>query len=154
MFNPQWQNAWGDEGWASPPLIPTPSQTLAPPKPEPQTLREPSRIISSVNPQIKKSEEKEKKVHTQVECPKDLNTMKCGSNCYKNGKLYKIVCSEAEREALYPPKKTKKKSITVPANFPSDVTISPGETPYPEVGDEPGGQDHTPLQFSTRSATY
>ena len=67
--------------------------------------------------------------------------MKCGSNCYKNGKLYKIVCSEAEREALYPPKKTKKKSITVPANFPSDVTISPGETPYPEVGDEPGGQD-------------
>ena len=78
--------------------------------------------------------------------------MKCGSNCYKDGKLWKIVCSEAEREALYPPAgpHKKKPSITVPAHFPSDVTISPGETPYPEVGDTPGGEDVPipPLQLA------
>lgn len=54
LLNQQWQNAfgydfdnsydfddmWGNRSWAanSPPLIPTPSQTLAPPAPVPQTL--------------------------------------------------------------------------------------------------------------------
>ncbi len=46
---------------------------------------------------------------------------------------------------------SKKKSITVPAHFPSDVTISPGEDPYPpteEAGGQPRSSDMPPLQLA------
>lgn len=171
-----WRNAWGlDEDGYAVPLIPTPSQTLTAPAPVPQTLigpitseEYPSKIKKSVNPQIEKQDKKKKHkaqipdegVHTQVECPNDLNIMKCGSNCYKDGKLWKIVCSEKEREALYPKTKKKQPSVTIPPNFPDTVTISPGEESYPEqAGDEPSqpdipipplqlapGQDQQPIQ--------
>jgi hypothetical protein len=38
-------------------------------------------------------------VHIQVECS---DNMPCGTNCWKDGKLWKIVCSERERQELYP----------------------------------------------------
>ena len=182
----QWENAYGDDftsrssqdwlydeegyAYASPPLIPSPSpnQTLAPPKPEPQTLigpitveRHPSRIKKSVNDRIdeqKKSKKKDRKlaevpkssgdIHTQVECAKDLKTMKCDSNCYKDGKLWMIVCSES---ALYPSSDKKAKKLTIPANFPSDVTVTPtGDEPYPEDTTPTEGpqQDIPPLQLA------
>lgn len=50
--------------------------------------------------------------------------MTCGANCWKDGKLWKIVCSEKETK--------KKPSITIPSNFPGTVTVTPGEEPYPD----------------------
>src|SRR5215831_17721695 len=86
----RWEAGFGDDyDFAAPPLIPptTASTTLPPPKPEPQALTE---------AQKKRQQQKKKKhreeVHAQVECPDDLSKMKCGSDCYKNGKLWKIVC--------------------------------------------------------------
>ena len=105
-------------GFASPPLIPPSSNTLPPPAPVPQILpgplvieRHPSHIKESVNPDIHKEQKHKKKekkmaqipddhqVHAQIECHDGLE---CGSNCYHDGKLWKIVCSERERDELYP----------------------------------------------------
>lgn len=44
----------------------------------------------------------EQQVYAQMECPDDPNTLPCGSNCYHNGQLWKTVCSEEQRQELFP----------------------------------------------------
>jgi hypothetical protein len=118
----------------------------------------PSNIISSANPSISKSEtqkkrqemKKNKKARAEIpntgvhsveypSCPDDLSKV-CGSNCTKNNRLYKIVCSQWEENSLFPAvvpekhgaslKETREimkqyPSITVPPNFPGSVTVTP-----------------------------
>jgi hypothetical protein len=78
----------------------------------------PSTILDTIPsvPQIPVQQPmKQKQVHTQLECS---DSLPCGANCYKDGKLWKIVCSE--EKALYPhdhENKKKKKgpgTISVP----------------------------------------
>jgi hypothetical protein len=45
----------------------------------------------------------DQQVYAQIECPDDPDTLPCGSNCYMDGKLYKTVCDEDQRQALFPP---------------------------------------------------
>lgn len=83
-------------------------------------------LLSEVGVNVSRSREKKKhppEVHTQerIECPDDLSTVSCGVNCYKNGRLFKIVCSRREAEELYaqtpPPEK--------PETGPDDYTWAP-----------------------------
>jgi hypothetical protein len=168
---------WGlENGWAAPPLIPTPSpgQTLAPPS-GPQTLigpvtseKYPSKIKKTVNTKIEEEDKKNKKRHLTpsnlsehdvtvlVECPDDLTKMKCSSNCWKGQKLYKITCSESERKAIYP---SKTKTITVPPNFPNSVTITSGDQDdsYLPSNEDQSGQDQsapTPIQGGAGKTIY
>jgi hypothetical protein len=60
-------------------------------------------IESQIPKEHKKKHKSESEAHAQIECPDDPNTLPCGSNCYKNGQLWKTVCSEDERQALFPP---------------------------------------------------
>jgi hypothetical protein len=76
----------------------------------------------------KKKKEEEADVHIQIECPDDPNTLPCGSNCYHDGKLWKTVCSEDERQALFPGPET-------PYNFNS--YRSGGPSPSYPVPTEP-----------------
>jgi hypothetical protein len=74
-------------------------------------------------------------INAQIECPDDLSTI-CGANCYKNGRLWKIVCSEQQLQDLYPSQVT---PMTPPSSTPPSSTISTptttslgvGGTPYP-----------------------
>ena len=150
--SPQWQNAYGDdfaspssqdwsydeEGYtfASPPLIPSSSNTLAPPAPVPQTLDE------------QKKYKPYPAVTGRTGPNKNLCTGKCRpGTCDSQGFCIDLGCGsvihggsqckgkegEHEKHTTTTKKKEKKPSITVPANFPSDVTITPaGDEPYPE----------------------
>jgi hypothetical protein len=60
-----------------------------------------------------KHNEEEEQVYTQIECPDDPNTLPCGSNCYSNGLLWKTVCSEEQRQSLFP----SNEENTTPYNF-------------------------------------
>lgn len=143
-LNPQWQNAW-----ASPSDI---SKDTGIPESIAKTVLPPSKKA------VKKTEKAEKRhltevpvhtllpdktVSTQVQCPHDLSKMTCGSTCWKDSKLYKINCPTGETKET----KKQKKSLVVPPNFPSQVTVTPGEEPYPEDQDVGGIQlpsDQTP----------
>src|SRR5215469_1146765 len=97
--------------------------------------RYPSKIKKDYDPHKKRLAEIPKTgVSVQMEYPHDLSLLDCGAHCTRNGKLYQVVCGGMEK----PPKKTKthrpSPSLTVTPNFPGSVTISPGETPYPEEG--------------------
>jgi hypothetical protein len=140
--------------------------------------RYPSKIKKEYDPHKKRLAEiptSRDHIGVQMECPSDLSKLPCGSECIKNGKVHKVVCSsrtkipgvdypvipehhgaspQETRDILaqYPPDKTdsnnwfpttrrrqKRPTLTVPPNFPGAVTISPGETPYPE--DTGGGSE-------------
>jgi hypothetical protein len=115
--------------------------------------------IESQIPKKKKSKKKlaevpkSEKVSVQMECPKDLSKLPVGANCWKDGRLYKVVSSKRERDEVYPavvpekhgasPKETREilrqyPSLTVPPYFPGRVTVSPTDQnePYPAESEE------------------
>lgn len=107
-------------------------------------------INKQIESQIKKGHQKEVKhqknlddkrlirekgnvVTAQVECPKDLSQLNCGSHCYKNGKLMAVDCSGQKN------KKNKTPPLVIPPNFPSQVTVEP----YPSQEDIGGAAPDT-----------
>jgi hypothetical protein len=83
-------------------------------------------------------------IHTQVECPKDLSKLKCGSNCYEKGKLYKIVCSQSEEESLYPPAGKHKTTKTTTPSSPSTPSSQLHDN-YPEEPEQTTPSPPPPL---------
>jgi hypothetical protein len=158
MLNPEWQQAYrfidNDEfGYSGKPQGWATSQRQKDIKAIEVTTDPdiPRSIAKTVLPPEKTQKKKrhlepsKAQVSAQVECPKNLHDLPAGANCWKNGRLWKIVSSEKESASLYP----KKPSITVPSNFPGSVTVTPGggdEGPYPEtdIGGEGPAQDVGP----------
>lgn len=130
-LNPYWQNAWGidyvdNNAWGDYAGQPNMNQPLVQPNKEIESQIKKGNeheVMHQKTTRHLKPKKKEGEVTTQIECRKNFHDLPIHASCWKNGKLYEIVGSEAERESLYPPAgphtSKRKPSITgLPIHYP------------------------------------